>query len=129
MRTDIMRSDIAIRALAAAALLFPLVAPPPAAADGDEPRVVHRHVVRHYRLPPERHVLEAVRPPGSPNFQINDHMFLAQTPACFRWLPGDRIRLLAGDWNGYCTEAVFYNLRQRTTCTLACSGSWTYPWR
>jgi len=124
-----MRIDIAIRALAATAIVFPVLAQPPAKADGYERRVVHRHVIRHDRLPPERHVLEAIRPPGSANFQINDHMFLAQSPACFRWLPGDQIRMLAGDWNGYCAAAVFYNVRQGTTCTLACSGSWTYPWR
>jgi hypothetical protein len=37
-----------------------------------------------------------------------------------RWLPGDRIKLLRGDWNGYCDTAVFRNLRRGGTCTMYC---------
>jgi hypothetical protein len=92
-----------------------------ALADG----MVTRHrVVHHYhhysRLPPERHVLEGIHPPGSNRFLINGRYFAAASPACARWLPGDRITLLAGDWHGYCEVAVFRNLRQGGTCTMWC---------
>jgi len=84
-------------------------------------RVRHRHaVIRHYQLPPERHVIEGVRPPGSGVFLINGRYFAATTPACMRWVPGDRISLLAGDWHGACEIAVFRNLRRGGTCTMWC---------
>jgi hypothetical protein len=81
-----------------------------------------RHYVRHgfYPLPPERHVVEGVRPPWSNRFLINGRYFAATSPACASWLPGDRITLLAGDWHGYCEYAVFRNLRRGGTCTMAC---------
>src|SRR5215470_1791519 len=90
-----------------------------ALADGIETRhVVHQH---HYsRLPPERHVIEGVHPPGSGIFLINGRYFAAASLACATWLPGDRIRLLAGDWHGYCDIAVFRNLRRGSTCTMQC---------
>ena len=89
-------------------------------ADGTETHhVVHHH---HYysSLPPERHVVEGVHPPGSGIFLINGRYFAATSPACANWLPGDRIRLLAGDWHGYCDVAVFRNLRRGSTCTMQC---------
>ena len=81
-----------------------------------------RHYVRHYfyPLPPERHVVEGVRPPWSNRFLINGRYFAATSPACANWLPGDRIKLLAGDWHGYCEYAVFRNLRRGGTCTMLC---------
>jgi hypothetical protein len=90
-----------------------------ALADGIEtPHVVHHH---HYSpLPPERHVIEGVHPPGSGIFLINGRYFAAASLACATWLPGDRIRLLAGDWHGYCDIAVFRNLRRGSTCTMRC---------
>jgi hypothetical protein len=104
------------------ALVFPLLVPAAAAmADGMRTRarvVHHRHV--GYRLPPERHVLEGVRPPGSNLFLINGRYFTAASPSCARWLPNDRIKLVAGDWNGYCETAVFRNLRRGGTCTMYC---------
>jgi hypothetical protein len=82
----------------------------------------HRHVVQHRRivLPPERHVIEKVQPPRSGNYLINDTWFTAKTQACSRWVAGERIRLLAGDWHGACVDAVFYNVRHRQTCELSC---------
>jgi hypothetical protein len=37
---------------------------------------------------------------------------------------GERIRLLAGDWNGRCVVALFYNLHRRSTCQTWCGGGW-----
>jgi hypothetical protein len=95
-----------------------LVIPQSAVADA----ISRRHYVPHYfyPLPPERHVLEGVRPPGSNIFLINGRHFAATSPACANWLPGDRIKLLAGDWHGYCEVAVFRNLRRGGTCTMLC---------
>jgi hypothetical protein len=94
----------------------------PAFADGME---VSRPRYRHYGiyLPPERHVIEVVRPPYSANFIINGARFVGQTPACWSWAAGERIKLLAGDWNGRCDYAVFYNFYRRSTCEMLCGGS------
>jgi hypothetical protein len=87
-------------------------------------RSVHRvYVIERQReivLPPERHVVEVVAPPYSGNFIINGTHFAGVAPACLRWSAGERIQLLAGDWHGRCTEAVFYNLTLRSTCRMAC---------
>jgi hypothetical protein len=85
-------------------------------------RGVHRHVHHHYRLPPERHVVEKVSPPFSGNYLINGTWFTALSPRCSRWISGERIALVAGDWHGYCRTAVFRNLSRRATCELACRG-------
>ncbi len=97
----------------------------PAAAD-EGPRV-HRpyHGYRLY-LPPERHVVEVVQPPWSGNFIINGRRFTGVSPACFGWAAGEQIKLIAGDWNGRCVEAVFYNVWRRSTCVTVCEGR---PWR
>ena len=71
-------------------------------------------------LPPERHTIEVVRPPYSGNFIINRTRFTAQSPACLGWTAGDRIVMRAGDWHGYCTEAVFYNVSRRSSCAMWC---------
>lgn len=88
------------------------------------PRHHHRpHVVVYHRrivLPPERHVIELARPPYSGNFIINATRFTAKTPACARWVAGERIKLLAGDWHGFCVDAVFYNVPRRQICEMAC---------
>jgi hypothetical protein len=65
-------------------------------------------------------VIEVVQPPWSGNFIINGTRFTAKTPACWRWAAGERIRLLAGDWNGQCIDAVFYNITQRSVCEMWC---------
>ena len=94
---------------------------PALAADIATNRRVRGHVPpRHYVLPPERHVVESVRPPYSGNYLINATWFTARTAACARWVSGDRIRLVAGDWHGACTSAVFYNVSRRMTCELSC---------
>jgi|SRR5258705_10365033 hypothetical protein len=94
----------------------------PALADGMDyaPR---RYYQPRYYLPPERHVIEVVQPPWSGNFIINGARFTALTGACFGWAAGDRIRLIAGDWNGRCVAAVFYNFYRRNTCEMLCGGS------
>src|SRR5215475_4418239 len=61
----------------------------PAFADGMTSRKHHRA----YRLAPGRHVVEVVQPPYSGNFIINGARFVGQTPACLRWVAGDRVRL------------------------------------
>jgi hypothetical protein len=92
------------------------------AADITTIRRVRGHVPpqRHYVLPPERHVVEKVQPPNSGNYLINATWFAARTPACARWVSGERIRLVAGDWHGACTSAVFHNVSRRMTCELSC---------
>ena len=94
----------------------------PALADGME---FSRPRYRHYGiyLPPERHVIEVVRPPYSANFIINGARFVGQTPACWSWAAGESVKLLAGDWNGRCDYAVFYNFYRRSTCQMLCGGS------
>jgi hypothetical protein len=91
----------------------------PASADGTS-----RKHYRAYRLTPQRHVVEVVQPPYSGNFIINGTRFVGRTPACLRWVAGERIRLVAGDWHGRCVDAVFYNYARRNTCQASCGGWW-----
>src|SRR5262249_36489280 len=93
----------------------------PALADEMEYRRRAYYPYRYY-LPPEQHVIEVVQPPYSGNFIINGTRFTARTPACFSWAAGERIRLLAGDWNGRCVAARFYNFYRRNTCDMWCGG-------
>jgi hypothetical protein len=90
----------------------------------DEGPPVRHYYHRHIYLPPERHVIEVVQPPGSGNFIINGRRFVAKTDACYRWAAGERIRLIAGDWNGHCVDAVFYNVWRRSTCEMWCRAGW-----
>jgi hypothetical protein len=75
-----------------------------------------------YRAPvlPERHVIEKVQPPYSGNFIINGTRFVGRTRACQRWVSGERIRLVSGDWHGRCVSAVFYNTLRKNTCRASC---------
>ena len=115
-------SAIRVKTLALGIVLLTALLPLASAhADGDGARRP-RYGVRAIVLPPERHVVEAVRPPYSGNYQINGRMFFAQSRACLRWNPGERIRLLRGDWNGACTEAVFYNIERGAACRMSCGG-------
>src|SRR5436190_18800964 len=89
----------------------------PALADG---MIYSRHRYYHHRhyLPRARHVVEVVQPPWSGSFIINGAHFTGFSPACFSWAAGERITLIAGDWNGYCSTAVFYNFRRHSTCQM-----------
>ena len=60
----------------------------PAFADGME---ISRPRYRHFGiyLPPERHVIEVVRPPYSANFIINGARFVGRSPACWSWAAGE----------------------------------------
>ena len=91
----------------------------PVLADGMPYTPYRQH---RYYLPPERHVIEVVQPPYSGNFIINGTRFTAKTAACTRWAAGERIRLIAGDWNGRCVAALFYNFYRRNTCEMWCGG-------
>src|SRR5262249_25563045 len=71
-----------------------------------------RRPYQRFYVPAERHVIEVVQPPYSGNFIINGARFRGVTPTCFAWVAGERIRLLAGDWNGRCVVALFYNLNR-----------------
>ena len=103
--------------------LAALTCAPALAADMDYPRPGY-YQYRYY-LPPEQHVIEVVQPPYSGNFIINGTRFTARTPSCFSWAAGERIRLIAGDWNGRCVAARFYNFYRRNTCDVWCgSGGW-----
>jgi hypothetical protein len=95
----------------------------PALADGMDyaPR---RYYPQRFYLPPEQHVIEVVQPPWSGNFIINGARFTARSPSCFGWAAGERIRLLAGDWNARCAVAVFYNFYRRNTCEMLCGSGW-----
>jgi len=104
----------------ASACALVLVAWQAALADG-MPYQPYRH--RGFYLPPERHVIEVVRPPYSANFIINGARFVGRSPACWSWAAGERIKLLAGDWNARCDYAVFYNFYRRSTCEM-----WCRPW-
>ena len=113
--------------LATSTLVLVLTAYAPASSDaadaGVRMRAHYRHVWHHRRivLPPERHVVEVNRPVGSPYFIINGTSFTAMTPQCIRWVAGERIKLVAGDWNGSCHSAVFYNARRHQTCEMLCN--------
>jgi hypothetical protein len=107
------------RSLATVVLAIATLAPAVAAdieADQRARVIIHRH----YVLPPERHVVEKVMPPYSGNYLINGTWMRAMTPACTRWVAGERIRLVAGDWHRSCSAAVIYNVSRRMTCELAC---------
>jgi hypothetical protein len=97
----------------------------PAAAD-EGPRISRPHYGPRLHLPPERHVVEVVQPPWSGNFIINGQRFTGVSPACFNWAAGERIKLISGDWNGRCDEAVFYNVWRRSTCVTVCERSWRW---
>jgi hypothetical protein len=102
------------------ALLAVVVAAP---AYSDEPPPTyrrHQYYSPRIYLPPERHVIEVVQPPWSGNFIINGRRFTGLSPACFNWAAGERIKLIEGDWNGRCVQAVFYNVWRRSTCVTAC---------
>jgi hypothetical protein len=108
------------RTIAVLLLAFTMLAPANA-ADITTNRRVRGHIApRHFVLLPERHVVEKVMPPYSGNYLINATWFTARTPACARWVSGERIRLVAGDWHGACTTAVFHNISRRMTCELSC---------
>jgi hypothetical protein len=113
-------------ALCAMPLALSTLAPVPSGATEATLRVRSHHVrqVWHHRrlvLPPERHVIEVNRPTYSGYFVINGTRFTATTARCARWAAGERIRLVAGDWHGVCSTAVFYNVRRRQTCDMWCS--------
>jgi hypothetical protein len=99
-----------------------VAATPVQSADIDAGTRGHRAVVRYHRpaLLPERHVVESVRPPYSGNYVFNGTWFTAKTSVCSRWVSGERIQLVAGDWNGVCTSAVFHNVPRWMTCEMWC---------
>ena len=117
-----MKYSYLYRSLAIVVLATATLAPAVAADIEADQRVRARVIIhRHYVLPPERHVVEKVMPPYSGNYLINGTWMRATTPACTRWVAGERIRLLAGDWHRSCSVAVIYNVSRRMTCELACA--------
>jgi len=95
---------------------------PAISAELGEPRAyVPRY---HFRLPPERHVLEVVNFSSfGLKFLINGHYFSANPWECPGWVAGDHVTLLAGEWHGYCAVAVFHDVTRHRTCRMACN-----PW-
>ena len=73
-----------------------------------------------HKLPPERHVIELVRPPESGAYIINSAHFTAKSAACSGWNAGERVTLLAGDWHGRCVDAVFHNVARHRNCQMWC---------
>jgi hypothetical protein len=104
------------------ALMFSLLLCQPVLAQ--DPRAASRDRATYlsylYSMSPPRHVVEVVAPPYSARFIINGARFTGVTPACFSWAAGERIKLIAGDWNGRCAGAVFYNFAQRNRCEMWC---------
>jgi hypothetical protein len=108
---------------AALALSVTLLVPvPEAGANGmrARPRAHPHWHHRHFRLLPERHVVEINKPTYGGYYTFNGAGFSAMTASCARWAAGERVRLLAGDWNAACTTAVFYNMRRRQACEMRC---------
>jgi hypothetical protein len=105
-------------------LALTILAAPAFADEGPSHHYYHHH--HHHHLPPERHVVEVVRPPYSGNFIINGYHFTAKHHTCKSWVAGDRIKLIDGDWHAQCDEAVFYNLTQGSSCEMWC-GRRAYP--
>jgi hypothetical protein len=92
---------------------------------------VHPHHYASYHHQPitlasERHVIEVVEPPYSGSFIINGTDFVARSPACLSWAPGDRITLRAGDWHGYCVGATLYNVTRHQACQVWCGMQAAY---
>ncbi len=81
-----------------------------------------------YRLPPERHVIEVVRRAYGSEFIINGARFADKNACAIGWVAGQHVQLIAGDWHGRCSEAVFYNMSVRQKCALVCSGWFHWPW-
>jgi hypothetical protein len=79
-----------------------------------------RHYHYRYALPAPRHVIEVVSPPYSARFIINGARFAGLSRSCFSWAAGERVTLLAGDWNGRCIGAAFYNFARRSRCETTC---------
>jgi hypothetical protein len=99
----------------------------PALSADQSASVEHSVSAGHNRrivLPPERHVIELVRPPYSGAFIINNAHFTAKSPACLGWVANERVTLLAGDWHGRCLDALFYNVSRRQTCEMWCGPIW-----
>ena len=88
----------------------------------------HGHHIRHVQhwhgaraVLEETHVVEvALDPPAGRRFIINGAHFTATGNACLGWAPRQRLRLLAGEWHGYCHKAVFQNLTLRRVCEMWC---------
>jgi hypothetical protein len=108
------------------AALVLLTAGPAVAADlsVQAPQTKHSVRVKHTRVvvARETHVVEvAIRPPGF-QYVINGVVFTGRGPSCFGWAPKQRVALLAGEWHGRCSTAVFRNLSLGRTCEMACGG-------
>ena len=89
-----------------------------------EPHAYNSHP-GYIALPPERHVVEVVKPPYGGRFIINGTSFTAKDGACFGWVAGDHIVLRAGDWHGWCDSALFYNVSRHRSCEMWCDNIFT----
>jgi hypothetical protein len=107
-------------------LLVGLLGSSATAADlGVSPAARSHHHSRHIRaerLPAESHVIEVVAPPYSGQFIINGRNFPAESPACLPWTAGEPVRLLAGDWDGRCANAIIYNVARHRSCPVQCGS-------
>jgi hypothetical protein len=84
----------------------------------------YANLPRYRALPPDRHVLEKVNFSSfGLRFLINGHYFRASPSDCPGWVAGDRVALLAGEWHGYCSTAVFHDLTRNRSCRVSCD-----PW-
>jgi hypothetical protein len=93
-----------------------------ASADEAPARRVHR--VRHW-YPAYEHVVEvSIRPPGR-TYIINGRYWTGTSDAaCFGWGPKQRVQMISGNWDGYCSTAVIRNVTLGRTCEMACGWWW-----
>lgn len=113
------------RAICILIAIAALISPNVAAADEPGMRPV-RHV--HYTRIRDHHIIEvAITPYAAREFIINGSHFAPKGDACRGWEAGQRITLVAGDWNGRCVSAVFRNLSLRRTCEMWC-GYEAFHW-
>ena len=88
-----------------------------ASADKSAVRRVYR--VRHW-LPAYEHVVEvSIHPPGR-TYIINGRYWTGTSEACFGWGPRQRVEMLSGNWDGYCSTAVIRNITLARTCEMTC---------
>jgi hypothetical protein len=64
-------------------------------------------------LRPERHVIEAARPPHCRSCIINGVDFTAKSAACSSWDAGEQR-----------VDAVFRNAARRSACSMWCGTMW-----
>jgi len=79
----------------------------------------HYRVDHFVRVIPEHVVEVSIHPPGH-RYIINGAYWTGTSPACFGWVPKQRVRMIAGEWHGYCSTAIIRNVTLGRTCEFVC---------